>query len=316
MQPSEFKDEIDFRDLLRKPHKLFGYAFFYFLAAVLVLGMLYLWNINAVGRNAIAPAALSDSSAFVTDIPYQTPAVLPPVDVLKAGIPSDSLVTRGRDVFRANCTSCHGETGLGDGPTAVTLNPKPRNFHSLTGWTNGSKVSQIYKTLQEGIVRNGMASYAYVPPADRFALAHYVRTFASGQQVDTRDDLLALESTYQLSLGTNIAGQIPLRKAAGIILGEESRGVADVRKLSQEASTDADPGAAVLRRVASDLQTVFAGLHARRAGLPPFDDFVRAVSADPAAAGFRPGVGRLGDSEWSLLYGYLSRMSKHLYSNG
>jgi mono/diheme cytochrome c family protein len=310
------KDEIDFRDLLRKPQKLFGYSFFYFLAAVLGLGMLYLANINAVGRNAIAPAALSDSSAFVTDIPFQTPTVLPPVDVLKAGIPSDSLVNRGRGVFRANCTPCHGETGLGDGPTAATLNPKPRDFHSLTGWTNGSKVSQIYKTLQEGIVRNGMASYGYMPPADRFALAHYIRTFVSGQPVDTRDDLLALESTYQLSRGTNIAGQIPLRKAAGIILSEESRGVAEVQKLSQEASTDTDPGAAVLRRVASNLQTVFAGLHARRAGLPAFDDFVHAASADPAAAGFKPALGHLGDNEWSLLYGYLSRMYKQLYPNG
>jgi mono/diheme cytochrome c family protein len=316
VQPFEFKDEIDFRDLLKKPQKLFGYSFFYFLAGVLGLGMLYLGNINAVGRNAIAPAALRDSSAFVTDIPFQTPAVLPPVDVLKAGMASDSLVNRGRDVFRANCTSCHGETGAGDGPTAATLNPKPRNFHSLTGWTNGSKVSQIYRTLQEGIVRNGMASYAYLPPSDRFALAHYVRTFTGGHPLDSKEDLLALESTYQLSRGASIAGQIPLQKAAEIIMGEESGGVAEVRKLSEIASTDADPGAEVLRRVASNLHTVFASLHARRGGVPGFDDFVRAVTADPAAAGFKPAVGRLGDSEWSILYGYLSRMSQQLSPNG
>jgi len=46
----------------------------------------------------------------------------------------------------------------------LSLTVKPRNFHSLGGWTNGSKVSEIYKTLQEGIVRNGMAAYNYLPP--------------------------------------------------------------------------------------------------------------------------------------------------------
>jgi hypothetical protein len=31
-------------------------------------------------------------------------------------------------VFATRCTTCHGPQGLGDGPGAVALNPKPRNF--------------------------------------------------------------------------------------------------------------------------------------------------------------------------------------------
>jgi mono/diheme cytochrome c family protein len=312
----EFKDEIDFRDLIRKPEKLFGYSFFYFVAVLLLLGMIYLWNIDSVGRNAIAPVALKDSSAFVLDIPLQSPATLPPVEVMKLGVPSDSLVARGRDLFRSSCTPCHGETGLGDGPTAASLNPRPRNFHVLTGWTNGSKVSQIYKTLQEGIIKNGMASYGYIPPADRFALAHYVRTFVAGQPADSREDLQALETAYQLSKGSDVPGQVPIKKATQIILAEKAGEVAWVNMLVGRASRDNEPGAAVLRAVAADLKKVVAGLVSRTAGMPPIDEFVRSISADPLLAGFKPAVNRLATGQWLLLYSYLNGLVRQVRAEG
>ncbi|MEE2665494.1 MAG: cytochrome c [Myxococcota bacterium] len=34
----------------------------------------------------------------------------------------------GKVSFQANCASCHGPEGAGDGPVAVALDPKPRNF--------------------------------------------------------------------------------------------------------------------------------------------------------------------------------------------
>ena len=35
----------------------------------------------------------------------------------------------GKEIFLAkNCQSCHGDGGEGNGPLAVTLDPKPRNF--------------------------------------------------------------------------------------------------------------------------------------------------------------------------------------------
>jgi len=43
------------------------------------------------------------------------------------------------------------------------------------------------RTLEEGIVRNGMASYNYLPPADRIALAHVVRSFMPAAPVDTKE---------------------------------------------------------------------------------------------------------------------------------
>jgi len=307
---TELKDETDFRNLIRKPEKLFGYSYFYFLGVLLLLGMLYVGNLTVIGKNAVAPLALKDSSTFVQDIPRQSPVVLPPVDVMKVGLPSDSLIARGRELYRANCSSCHGDNGMGDGPSAATMNPKPRNFNTLQGWTNGSKVSQIYKTLQEGIVKNGMAAYNYLPPADRFALVHFVRSFAQGQPVDTPEELRSLEAMYQLSLGTNTPGQIPVKRAMQLILAESAPRVALISSLASEAGTDRDdPGARVLQQVARDVPTVLTCLLARREGIPSEQEFVTMVLGESGSMGFKASVVRLSEREWSDMYLYVRRLA-------
>ena len=34
----------------------------------------------------------------------------------------------GKALFEANCASCHGTSGKGDGPVGAALNPPPRDF--------------------------------------------------------------------------------------------------------------------------------------------------------------------------------------------
>ena len=37
-------------------------------------------------------------------------------------------VSRGKAVYDSHCVECHGSTGKGDGPAALTLMPHPRDF--------------------------------------------------------------------------------------------------------------------------------------------------------------------------------------------
>lgn len=102
--------------------------------------------------------------------------------------PTDELVTHGKELYNIQCVSCHGTQGLGDGPAAAGLNPKPRNFTQEAGWINGRKPSQIFKTLKEGVGK-GMASFATLPAEDRWALSHYVATLGPNVLKDDASDL-------------------------------------------------------------------------------------------------------------------------------
>ena len=218
----------------------------------------------------------------------QSPSVLPPVDVRQVAQPTTQLLARGRDLFKANCASCHGENGLGDGPAGQLLNPRPRNFHQAAGWTNGAKVSEIYKTLQEGIIKNGMASYSYLVPADRFALIHFVRSFHPSRLVDTEQEIASLESTYQLSKGIVVSAQIPVKEAMKHIVAEgKAEGDALLSRVAGIQAARQDPGAALFVKYVSNPEKFLTACSSRREAIASSEDFVRSVSTDPPAIGVK-----------------------------
>jgi Cytochrome c, mono- and diheme variants len=310
MEQEKFKPEIDWQDLFKKPKRLFGYSYFYFLASLIVLGLLYIWNLNTIGKNAVSPALLKDSTAFIQDIPFQSPRVIPPVDVMKAGISSIESVNKGRELYKNNCAACHGENGMGDGISASMLNPKPRNLHSLSDWKNGSKVTKIYKTLQEGISGSAMASYNYMPPEDRFALIHYIRTFGGNQPQDSKDDLKQLDAAYELSKGMNVTGQIPIKKAMAIAVKESKVQAVEIEQAKKMFKESSIEGAVILRRAANDETKVLTTLLQNKKSMTSLDELIKVVTADPLHAGFKANVTNLSASEWSEMYGFVLTLMK------
>jgi caa(3)-type oxidase subunit IV len=97
------------------------------------------------------------------------------------------LVAKGKETFVQLCATCHGTEGQGNGPAAAGLTPKPRNFTQADGWKNGRKVSQIFKTLREGL--GGMPSFGTEPEDTRWALAHYVQSLGPKIEPDSTADL-------------------------------------------------------------------------------------------------------------------------------
>ena len=83
-----------------------------------------------------------------------------------------ALVERGRERFNIFCSECHGTAGDGDGTVVQRGFPHPPSFHDprLIAAPDEHFVDVI--THGHGI----MYSYAdRVPPADRWAIAAYIR---------------------------------------------------------------------------------------------------------------------------------------------
>ncbi len=89
---------------------------------------------------------------------------------------SPAMIEKGKTSYATNCLACHGEKGLGDGPTGQYLNPKPRNF-AAEPFKNGNKPEEVFKTLTTGIPGSTMVAFAQLPEEERWALTYYVLEF-------------------------------------------------------------------------------------------------------------------------------------------
>jgi mono/diheme cytochrome c family protein len=64
---------------------------------------------------------------------------------------------KGKPLFLQNCAPCHGQTGAGDGPAGMALDPKPRNQTAYKEYKYGYGDLGIFRTGKYGIEGTGMA---------------------------------------------------------------------------------------------------------------------------------------------------------------
>jgi len=65
----------------------------------------------------------------------ESTSALAPVPADYAGMTNSlgtDAATAGADVFKNNCTACHGSQGHGDGPASTALDPAPKNLPELS----------------------------------------------------------------------------------------------------------------------------------------------------------------------------------------
>lgn len=198
-----------------------------FVAALYVLVVVFFLLFQGISRRtpdaefARAEYNAEDIVADPTRIPARKGNRAEPVDVYEIVKPTPERSVEGRESYAMYCSSCHGPEGRGNGPAAAALDPPPRNFMITEGWKNGHRVSDIFRTLTEGIAGTGMTSFDTLEIRKRFALAQYVRSLMGfDPEDDTPESLARLDRDYNLSAGASLPNMIPVELAIEKLLAE------------------------------------------------------------------------------------------------
>jgi cbb3-type cytochrome c oxidase subunit I len=81
-------------------------------------------------------------------------------------------LNEGKSLFAANCASCHGDTGAGNGPAAGALAPSPTNFH-----LKKPTEERAWEVLENGVPGTAMPPWRSQLNTDqRHALVVFVRS--------------------------------------------------------------------------------------------------------------------------------------------
>jgi len=310
MSHSGNKKKFNIFDIFRDIEKFYGVLYMLLLVFIIYLGARYVKTAD-YNKLFYAKGLLSADTNMRVDQPLKKGSTSPPVDVIKFSTPSPELANTGRDLYNTNCSSCHGETGAGNGPAGAALIPPPRNFVDLTAhqWKNGQSVSGMYITLQDGIPNTGMASFSTMTPEDRFAIIQYVRTFNPAYPKDSPDELKALDEKYSLSQGFKMPNQIPLSLAMELDALEFDTLRNKVNSMVTEISGDrTDTAALLLKEIVSNKNKALYSLASNTKWTESYEEFVKFIGTDPIDKGFKTSVYSMNQESLNRIFTYLKSL--------
>ncbi len=128
---------------------------------------------------------ISPSLLKAEEDPTNTPGYYPKEYMnMKNPLPFDLATLReGRTVYTGQCEVCHGFYGDGKGNAAVIgkYKPMPRDFtdnHIMSKKSDG----MLYYSISKGVHGTRMfAREEIMPASQRWAVIHYIRTFAKSE---------------------------------------------------------------------------------------------------------------------------------------
>ena len=132
--------------------------------------------------DAAAPRALLDSIAAAIQA-KRPPSVLAALNQrFNASLGSEAALelpkqplslAEGATLFKANCATCHGTLGLGDGPTASKLNPKPPQIGSAAAMHDVTP-AMMFRKVSIGVKGTAMPAFANLTPEQRWNIVMYL----------------------------------------------------------------------------------------------------------------------------------------------
>jgi len=94
------------------------------------------------------------------------------------GVAAAGSAQKGKDLYMKRCSFCHGQTGKGDGPAGVALQPAPANFASASFWKANTE-QQMVDTIKNGKAGTAMVAFGTsLSSADIDDLMAFLKTLA------------------------------------------------------------------------------------------------------------------------------------------
>ncbi|MBI2322862.1 MAG: CopD family protein [Chloroflexi bacterium] len=122
-----------------------------------VVAMALGFVLSAVGTYAATTAWLGAGTALANPFP-----------------PDEASVRRGAEVYAQHCAACHGPSGRGDGPLALTVNPRPVD---LRLHVTAHSETELFQFVSRGLAGTHMPAFAdRLSADDRWHVVNYLRT--------------------------------------------------------------------------------------------------------------------------------------------
>jgi mono/diheme cytochrome c family protein len=292
---------------MKRFSKIYGLIYILMLVLIIGLGDMYINNLRLLSRNKLTSIDnASDTIKKIEDLTFIKGSISPPVDLNKLSVSTPELISKGKSLFETNCVSCHGTEGKGDGIAGKTLNPPPRNFTELNDWKNGQKLSQIFKTISEGISATGMPQFNNLTFEERFSLSHYIRNFRQDFPKDSTADLQMLDNQYSISKGFKQPNQIPVLNSEKIIIKEKKLFYETISLIAQKIKENKiEKVAEVFRKYSFDIKRSLISVFSYPKWNENQIQFVNFLVVDPVEKGFKASITNISEDELLNLYNYI-----------
>ncbi|MCB9135256.1 MAG: cytochrome c [Anaerolineales bacterium] len=131
-------------------------------------------------------------------------------------VPADEdSLARGEEIFTTHCIVCHGESGMGDGPSAINLDPAPAPIAHTSQMMSDA---YLFWRITEGGVPFGTAMIQFGGVLDeqaRWDVINYVRALGSGQIAGVSMGNMQSEAEQRATMLTQAVDQ-------GVVTQEEA----------------------------------------------------------------------------------------------
>lgn len=94
----------------------------------------------------------------------------------------------GKQLYATHCASCHGTTGQGDGPAAVYVYPRPRDFSrgmfKVRSTPDGQMPTDedLFNSITRGMPGSSMPGFGFLTEAERKALVEQIKSLVQRKQ--------------------------------------------------------------------------------------------------------------------------------------